>query len=87
MHRRADVELAGTFHGGGFESGRVGEQASNFLPDRPQHSGQCFGRKAEHCRPFARERTCGPHPQQNRNEPNWFANRPEATSFYATGDP
>jgi hypothetical protein len=42
-----------------------------------------FGSKAEHCRPIARERPCRPHPQQERNEPNWFANlanRPEATS-------
>jgi hypothetical protein len=31
--------LAGTFHRGGFESGRVGEQASDFLPDDQSFAG------------------------------------------------
>jgi hypothetical protein len=60
---------------------KVGEWASDFLPDRAQHSGLCFGRKVQNRRAIARERTCSPHPQQARNEPNWFANRPEAMSF------
>jgi len=54
---------------------KAGEWACDFLPDRAQQSGLCFGSKVQHCRAIAHEPTCSPHPQQARNEPNWFANR------------
>ena len=67
--RAVVLQLACIFHGA---RSRVGEWASDFLPDRPRDSWLSHGRKAKKRRPVARYRACSPFYLRRKDNPNWI---------------